>query len=494
MADDKAGRQVDQEDALDRTLGAVTQMDFATEVRADRLLLLWRVTFWAGMGCLWLAYLRRNLNGDVIAAIAVSLMVGALLAGRLLRRGWFTSAVWSLVGAGMLALVFPMLTGNTNAVDIAPFVFPLLIFTIGLLLPPAHTFITLTLATVLTFAVPYAATDSMAFVGAHQIIALLIAFLSALLAAQTTGEMYQITGWALENFQKERRTTNDLFENRQRLEKALRRSEVLGETLKDINDQLETAKHFRGQFLANMSHELRTPLNAIIGFSETMLTYPMMYDDVYLPEAYRHDLRQIHTSGQQLLTVVNDILDLSKVDAGKLEVNIERVKLDPLIDNVMMTAAGLVGNKAVELKRALPPRLPDVLADETRLRQVLLNLYSNAVKFTEQGSITIAVRDEDDEVYISVSDTGAGIKPEALEKIFEEFSQVESYGRDPRSGAGLGLTISRKLLNLMHGRIWVESEYGDGATFYVVVPKYGAPVPQAAPAAVDENTIIEGVL
>ena len=119
-----------------------------------------------------------------------------------------------------------------------------------------------------------------------------------------------------------------------------------------------------------------------------------------------------------------------------------------------------------------PNELPDVYADDKRLRQVLLNLLSNAVKFTDEGSITVRVEDKDDRVQMSVADTGEGIPPDKLETIFNEFSQVDQQGRDPRAGAGLGLTISRKLLGLMDGEIWVESTYGEGSTFYVDVPKY----------------------
>ncbi|MEO1441997.1 MAG: HAMP domain-containing sensor histidine kinase, partial [Chloroflexota bacterium] len=296
--------------------------------------------------------------------------------------------------------------------------------------------------------------------------------------------------WALENYKKERGTAIDLFENRQRLERSLRRSEVLGEKLQDINAELESAKHFRGQFLANMSHELRTPLNAIIGFSETMLSFPMMYDNVELPDGYKNDLSQIHSSGQQLLTVINDILDLSKVDAGKLEVQLEPVRLNDVIDNAMMTAAGLMGNKPVELRRNVPHRLPPVFADESRLRQVLINLYSNAAKFTDHGSITISTQIVGADMQISVTDTGQGIHEDSLEKIFDEFSQVEAEGRDPRAGAGLGLTISRKLLNLMNGRIWAESVYGEGATFHVTIPIYNEVI-HSDDMRFEDNTVAE---
>ncbi len=451
---------------------SITGADFATEVRGDRLNLIWRVVLGTAVVIL-VAFLIFNIRFGGMALVAASpLIIGSLVTGRMLQRNFFRAAVWTLSGSYFATASILMLTGNPSAIDLIPFTFPVIIFMVGLLLPPLHTFIAVAIAVVLTFWAPFQGTENIAFLSLHQFAATAIAIVSALLAAQVTGELYQITDWAMENYQRQRHTAMDLFDNRRKLEKALRRSEVLGDTLKDINMELETAKHFRGQFLANMSHELRTPLNAIIGFSETMLSYPMMYNNVALPEAYQRDLQQIHNSGRQLLTVINDILDLSKVDAGKLEIQIERVQLDPLIDNVLMTAAGLVGQKPIEFKRNLPRTLPDVVADESRLRQVLLNLYSNAVKFTDEGQITISMVDQGDSVCLSVTDTGAGIRDDAIGHIFEEFSQVESAGRDPRTGAGLGLTISRKLLSLMGGSISVESLYGEGSTFHVVVPKY----------------------
>ncbi|MEM6284145.1 MAG: ATP-binding protein [Chloroflexota bacterium] len=451
----------------------VNNVDFATEVREDRLNLLWRVVLGIAFALLWVAFLRRTSNGLTIAQAALTLTVGALLAGRLLRREMFNAAVWSLVGSAIIAATIPMETGNETTMRLMPFLFPVFIFTIGVLLPPLHTFVALGITVTITLIAPSLAVDAFYF-GYYQVAAITVAVMSALLAAQVTGELYQITEWSLENYKRERSTAIDLFENRQQLERSLRRSEVLGEKLQEINGELESAKHFRGQFLANMSHELRTPLNAIIGFSETMLSFPMMYDDVELPQAYRNDLNQIYNSGQQLLAVINDILDLSKVDAGKLEVQPERVRIDTLIDNVMMTAAGLVGNKPIELRRNVARSVPDVYADESRLRQVLINLYSNSAKFTDRGSITVSTQVMGDNLQISVTDTGEGIREESLESIFDEFSQVESKGRDPRSGAGLGLTISRKLMTLMDGRIRAESVYGEGATFHVLVPVYDA--------------------
>src|SRR5690606_16673300 len=212
------------------------------------------------------------------------------------------------------------------------------------------------------------------------------------------------------------------------------------------------------QFLANMSHELRTPLNAIIGFSETMLKFPAMYDGVKLPSAYEADLQQIYGSGRQLLNLINDILDLSKVDAGKLDIQMDKVDLKAVVSSVVLTASGLIGSKPIALETDLPEVMPYAWADRARVSQILLNLYSNAAKFTEEGSLKLTVREVDGVIRISLSDTGIGIAPENFEAIFEEFKQAETGRRDPRSGAGLGLAISRQLVTLMGGRIWVESE------------------------------------
>jgi signal transduction histidine kinase len=236
-----------------------------------------------------------------------------------------------------------------------------------------------------------------------------------------------------------------------------------------------------------MSHELRTPLNAIIGFSETMLNFPIMYDDVALPTPYEADLRQIFTSGKSLLNLINDILDLAKVDAGRLEVVMQPVEIEPIVRAVMSTAVGLLGTKQVELKRVMQPDLPRLWADESRVRQVLLNLYSNAAKFTDAGTIELTVRETDEGVMFSLRDSGAGIDARDLNLIFEEFKQASNTGtrgRDPRSGAGLGLAISLQLLNLMGGRIWAESEGpGRGSTFHFVVQRYSEPVKQPEPEA-----------
>jgi signal transduction histidine kinase/ActR/RegA family two-component response regulator len=237
-------------------------------------------------------------------------------------------------------------------------------------------------------------------------------------------------------------------------------------------DEMRKADQLKSQFLANMSHELRTPLNSIIGFSRVIIKGI----DGPITELQQQDLTAIYNSGQHLLNLINDILDLSKIEAGKMELNFEEnVNLADLINSVMSTAAGLVKDRPIKLYRELVPDLPGVRADPLKIRQVLLNLLSNAAKFTEQGSITIKARlqpgvDQQPEVMISVTDTGAGISQEDLKKLFQPFSQVDASATRKTGGSGLGLSISRHLVEMHGGRIGVESEVGKGSTFYIVLP------------------------
>jgi signal transduction histidine kinase len=460
-----------------------TKQDFATEVRSDRLAILWKVTLVACVIFFWLLFTVttiQKIEGAVWLGGLIVLTLGCLATRWLLMRDRFTAAVWAYALSGVLAATLIIAMGDPRAKQILPFIFPLIVFVIGLLLPPSSTLILAGLAAlaVILGSIPNQIPGEPIW-SSHQLFAIALTFISALLAAQVTGELYQVTEWALLNYQRERKTTGALFDSRQQLERALVRSQALSEELQTANSELEKAraaaedaKKFRGQFLANMSHELRTPLNAIIGFSETMLKFPQMYDSVTLPKAYEGDLSQIYSSGRQLLHLINDILDLSKVDAGKLEIHMRRCDLRPILDGVLATAQGLIGDRPIELTKDLPEVLPLVWADDARVRQVLINLYSNAIKFTDSGSILLTVRDTDEGVRISVKDTGSGIDPKNHQIIFEEFKQAETIGRDPRAGAGLGLAIARQLLDLMDGRIWVESELGKGATFHFVLYPY----------------------
>ncbi|MFZ5920483.1 MAG: GAF domain-containing protein [Chloroflexota bacterium] len=236
-------------------------------------------------------------------------------------------------------------------------------------------------------------------------------------------------------------------------------------------EELREVDRIKSQFLANMSHELRTPLNSIIGFSRVILKGI----DGPISELQQQDLTAIYNSGQHLLGLINDILDLSKIEAGKMELAFDDISLADTIKSVMSTAIGLVKDKSVELRQEVPPDLPLVRADPMRIRQILLNLISNAAKFTEVGSITVKVEIHKvsevlSEFLVKVIDTGPGIAVEDQTKLFQPFSQVDDSPTRKTGGTGLGLSISNALVQMHGGRIGVESEVGVGSTFFFTLP------------------------
>ncbi len=215
-----------------------------------------------------------------------------------------------------------------------------------------------------------------------------------------------------------------------------------------------------------MSHELRTPLNSIIGFSRVILKGI----DGPLTELQKADLTSIHNSGQHLLGLINNILDISKIEAGKMELNFEEIEVEPIIKTVMSTALALVKDKEVTLHQDVPEELPTIWADPTRVRQVVLNLVSNACKFTERGTVTTRVKADDEKVTVSVTDTGMGIPKDHMGQVFEEFTQIDASTTRKVGGTGLGLPISRRFIEMHQGRIWVESTPGKGSTFSFCIP------------------------
>jgi GAF domain-containing protein len=230
--------------------------------------------------------------------------------------------------------------------------------------------------------------------------------------------------------------------------------------------QLEVASQHKSEFLANMSHELRTPLNAIIGFSE-VLTDRMFGE---LNEKQAEYLKDIHASGAHLLSLINDILDLSKIEAGRMELELTEFDLPTAIENALMLVRERAGRRSLTLQTSIDDRLGQIQADERKIRQVVLNLLSNAIKFTpEGGRIDVGAVPKDGLVEVSVSDTGIGIASEDQEKVFEEFRQVGTAAKKIE-GTGLGLTLCRKFVELHGGRIWVKSQLGAGSTFTFTIP------------------------
>jgi len=230
--------------------------------------------------------------------------------------------------------------------------------------------------------------------------------------------------------------------------------------------QLEIASQHKSQFLANMSHELRTPLNAILGYTELIL------DNVYgeVPEKAQKTLGRVQTNGKHLLGLINDVLDLSKIEAGQFNLSLADYSVKDVVYNVFSAVESLANNKKLALKVELASDLPRAHGDERRLTQVLLNLVGNAIKFTDEGEVAIKASRANGSVTVAVRDTGPGISLADQTKIFEEFQQADSSTTKEKGGTGLGLAIAKRIVEMHGGRLWVESELGHGSTFSFTVP------------------------
>jgi signal transduction histidine kinase len=236
--------------------------------------------------------------------------------------------------------------------------------------------------------------------------------------------------------------------------------------IEEKSRQLEIASRAKSQFLANMSHELRTPMNAILGYTELVL------DDTYgtVPEKIREVLERVQKSGRHLLDLINDVLDLSRIEAGQLTLSVNEYSMADLVKSVFLTTEPLASEKGLRLDVSIPPTLPPARGDERRLTQVLLNLVGNAVKFTDGGDVRVRVGVTGDYFHVAVSDTGPGVALEDQDRIFEEFQQADGSHTRKKGGSGLGLAISRRIVELHGGRLWVESRVGEGSTFSFTVP------------------------
>ncbi|MFA4956237.1 MAG: ATP-binding protein [Candidatus Methanoperedens sp.] len=233
-------------------------------------------------------------------------------------------------------------------------------------------------------------------------------------------------------------------------------------------ERLEYASKAKSEFLASMSHELRTPLNSILGFSQ-LLNDGLAGD---LNEKQKHFIENINNSGNFLLNLINDILDLSKIEAGKIELNIAKIPLQATVEETITLIKETAMKHNIIIKKEFEPGLDLIEADKQRVKQILFNLLSNAVKFSKEegGTVTITTRKVDENVQISVRDTGIGIKPENIGKLFQKFEQLDKGISERYGGTGLGLAITKQLVEQHGGRIWVESKYGEGTTFTFMLP------------------------
>jgi signal transduction histidine kinase len=246
---------------------------------------------------------------------------------------------------------------------------------------------------------------------------------------------------------------------------ALQNARLFAEIARQSHE-LELASQHKSQFLANTSHELRTPLNAILGYTE------LIRDGIYgqVPDNIREVLERVQSNGRHLLGLINDVLDLSKIEAGQLVLSLGDYSMREVVQTVISATEAMASEKNLTLRAIIQHDLPPGEADERRITQVLLNLVGNAIKFTESGEITITATAAGGSFQVAVADTGPGIALEDQPVVFDEFRQLDSSSTRAKGGTGLGLAISKRIVELHGGRIWVESEPGRGSCFRFTLP------------------------
>jgi signal transduction histidine kinase/CheY-like chemotaxis protein len=307
---------------------------------------------------------------------------------------------------------------------------------------------------------------------------LILAFgaFGGLLGWTTTNHLMTTARWALFSFEQARANLAEAREQRLELQqaqedlmKANQELSRLAGRLKILQRVAEEARQAKADFVANVSHELRTPLNMIIGFTEVIARSPQLYGG-RLPTALMTDINAIQRNSQHLLALVNDVLDLSQVEAGHMALSREWTSAPEMLQAAVSVVQGLFNTKGLYLRVELPETLPQVFCDQTRIRQVIINLLSNAGRFTTRGGVTVSCQEEKDHLVVSVADSGPGIAEEDQKRIFEPFQQADNSIRRNYGGSGLGLTISKQFVELHGGKMGLASQPNQGTTFFFTLP------------------------
>lgn len=389
-----------------------------------------------------------------------------------LHRRRSSASVWFFLGAAQVTVSLALWLLPATA---ALFFYPLIVSGAVVLLHPfAGLFFT---ATGLGFLGGFRLLGLAPFIGPDQILTTGVIAILTIAAAWALGRQF-ITAveWSLQSYAAALQHAQAAQQHRAELVQALRQLDQAYYRLRQANAALEAAwkaaeaaERAKAEFVANISHELRTPLNLIVGFSELILTMPESYG-VLLPAPYRGDLNAIYRSAQHLLALTNDVIDLARIGMGRLALAREPVDLRQIILDAVGLLREYIAAKGLWLRLDLASDLPLVSADPVRVRQVLLNLLTNAARFTEEGGITIRASCEGEWLVVRVADTGPGIPPEDLPYIFEEFYTKDHGRRRGYTGFGLGLPLSRRLIELHGGHMGVESQPGAGTTFWFTLP------------------------
>jgi signal transduction histidine kinase/CheY-like chemotaxis protein len=302
-------------------------------------------------------------------------------------------------------------------------------------------------------------------------------YLTAFAALLGSRQMRIALGWMQSSYTRANHLLDQLRDERLHLARTLKALEDayyritrLNYALIEARSAAEAARRLKAEFAANISHELRTPLNLIIGFSETMANAPETYSRVVWSPTLRGDIEQIYRSSRHLSGLIDDILDLSALEAQQLGLTVEEMDIQEVIEEAVAVVRDLYQAKHLYLNVETAPALPCIRIDPIRIRQVLLNLLTNAIRFTREGGVTITTRLVDRAIQVAVADTGIGIAAQDVARVFEEFGQVDGATSRKQEGTGLGIPLSKRLVELHGGQLWLESQPGIGTTFFFTLP------------------------
>ena len=416
-----------------------------------------------------------------------ALLVGLGLSAFLRTHAKLSAASVTYIGSLIVAIT--LLIVDQGLSDHHIFLLLLPVIAASALLNERGSLYTATVVMIIMFTTAWARANLMATFH-FAFIPVLTCLLLAAVNASNSRNLLGLVEWAIDIQGKDTQRAEAFYIQREKLSEALLKLRHANSALEHINAKLEQtnrkleeaeqvalqASQAKSTFMSNMSHELRTPLNVIIGYSSSMLNMPQMFNDVSLPTVYREYVELIENSGHYLLELINDTLDLSKIEAGRLALRPENITLPLLLKGVIASSIGLVKDKPILVRPQFDDLLPSVYADPTRVRQILLNLLSNAIKFTASGSVTVSAVVDGELMYISVTDTGIGIPEYALGHIFDRYQQAESDTDKRYGGTGLGLDISKQLSLLHGGDLTVKSVLGRGSTFTFTLPLARSPL------------------
>jgi signal transduction histidine kinase/CheY-like chemotaxis protein len=420
----------------------------------------------------WIAWPNATEPRPTSAWVGLGLLITAATLCYVLRRHYLRLAlhllVWGVLGAAacaVLAFASPVLT----YLFIVPVVFASVLLT-----QPGFFLVAL-------MAVSLALSAGSGFIGIpvppkEMILPAAIIGVVTLSFWLSQRNLHTALAWVWSGYESARRNQEIARERAGELQRALKALDEATHRLERTNymlalayDQAEEARRLKQQFAQTISHELRTPLNLIVGFTELMIQSPEHYGR-QLPHLYLRDLSIVHRNARHLQGLVNDVLDLARIDAVEMSLLPEEVNPAALVSETVDIARSLIEARGLALRTKVEPDLPMLWVDPVRIRQVLFNLLNNAARYTEQGSVTVSVCRQGEDVLFAVMDTGVGIAPQNIPRIFEEFQQTDSSTRRRQGGAGLGLAVSQRFVELHGGRIWVESQVGQGSTFYFRLP------------------------